>query len=370
VAAVSPNCVNNLLVAATPVTSHFYYQKCFRYGGNLGCIGANPAVEETSYPPPFIYNYQCSASIITYYAPTFVYLALAATFVVPLSQMILRWLYNRASMHPKSIWFRILEMNLSKRLLDATVARDKERLLGREYSQFRPYFDVNRHFASMMTSMGVLLTFGVAFPPVAVSMLLAIVSMVCYERILLGRFLVKLADAQLDTIRDLVNAESKHEASLNKIMLAFYMWMFLMCGFLAVFVLDTLGDRVGFHRSYWVLVVVPCLPLVVVLLDRTSRYWYWLLASATQLSSDKYAGHGETPPVDDEKGASKSSALEIELRSSAPAVAAAAAAVDEKGHQQIFLEEGTGTGADTAASSGHVVVNALHNSSAGSDARV
>jgi hypothetical protein len=35
------------------------------------------------------------------------------------------------------------------------------------------------------------------------------------------------------------------------------------CWFYTLFLFDTLGDAVGFERAYWVLIVMPMMPLVL-----------------------------------------------------------------------------------------------------------
>jgi hypothetical protein len=43
------------------------------------------------------------------------------------------------------------------------------------------------------------------------------------------------------------------------------------CWFYTLFLFDTLGDAVGFEGAYWVLIVVPLLPLVLYVLWRGVR---------------------------------------------------------------------------------------------------
>jgi len=39
--------------------------------------------------------------------------------------------------------------------------------------------------------------------------------------------------------------------------------LYTACGFYTLFLFDILGDSVGFDKAYWVLIVMPCIPLCI-----------------------------------------------------------------------------------------------------------
>lgn len=85
VVTLSPDCFYTAIVAASPVTAHFEYKECTEYTAREGCLLYSNNIASVSYQPPFTYSYQCSSSLITYYAPTFVYMGLIVTFVNPVT---------------------------------------------------------------------------------------------------------------------------------------------------------------------------------------------------------------------------------------------------------------------------------------------
>jgi hypothetical protein len=52
---------------------------------------------------------------------------------------------------------------------------------------------------------------------------------------------------------------------------AVWMLVTVSCWFYTLFLFDTLGDAVGFQGAYWVLIVMPLMPLVLYALWRVLR---------------------------------------------------------------------------------------------------
>lgn len=96
VAAISPDCFANIAVAQPAVTSYFFYETCEVSTAHFGCLAYAPVSASTTYDPPFTYGYQCSSSLITFYAPTFVYMGLFTTFGTPLLDVLLHRMHSTA----------------------------------------------------------------------------------------------------------------------------------------------------------------------------------------------------------------------------------------------------------------------------------
>jgi hypothetical protein len=88
VAAIDPNCFNGIFHQASSVIAQYSYEECTHFDlFNSGCFGYSLQTRTTVYQPPFIYSYQCGASLVTSYAPTFLYLCIIASLVEPLRQL-------------------------------------------------------------------------------------------------------------------------------------------------------------------------------------------------------------------------------------------------------------------------------------------
>lgn len=251
VAIISPSCFYNVFSQADKVYSEFSYSTCTRYVNGF-CSAVQGVRGKSSYSPPYEYSYQCSSGLITYYAPAFVNLCIVSTVVSPVTQMVVLFLYQRAA--PGTMWHSLLAWSLPSLL--------KPLEGGAEHSG--AFLKPGRTFLSIITYLALLLTFGVVFPPLAAALALAVLMTVWCTRLRLGRFLCVARDlpqwseylALIERECEVVNAPAVLQHSL-------WMLMALSCCFYALFLFDTLGDAVGFRGAYWVLIVLPLLPVVM-----------------------------------------------------------------------------------------------------------
>jgi hypothetical protein len=261
VAGISPSCFYNVFVVAPKITSVYTYQTCaYVYGSS--CLSLEAGNIETSYNPPFTYNYQCSSSFITYYAPTFVLLCLMRAFASPLAQFALQQLHRRAA--PTTRWYMLLDSVLLPNLKPIAPGEPAQ------VNVFKPFFDANQLLLSLFTYLGLLLTFGAMFPPVALALLVTLLAVLHFNKLKISRFLCHaLEQSQLDYV-DAVETESGRSGFLSTVVLERAVWMLMTvsCWFYTLFLFDTLGDAVGFDGAYWVLIVVPLLPFVLYALWR------------------------------------------------------------------------------------------------------
>jgi Leucine-rich repeat (LRR) protein len=254
VLAISPDCFHYALVAAPAVESHYFYDDCHIYGTRFGCIAPDYRVATTVFNAPFTYSYECSASWITFYAPAFVYTGLFATFLSPLLDIARRYLIIHVPR--ESGWFWMVDKLVPKILRPVnadTVKYDKV------YNPLRPYFDANFLLLTVASYLGLLLTFGFVFPPLAFVLLLAMYSTVYLSRLHVGRFLAEAVANNLHQYTSLVEKEclgiSWRYLRCVRVIIA------VMAGFFALFVFDALGDVHGAEESAAVVTVVFAIPL-------------------------------------------------------------------------------------------------------------
>ena len=122
--------------------------------------------------------------------------------------------------------------------------------------------DGNQLVITLLGYLGLLLTFGAVFPPLAVAFTVTLVAVTLYAKLRVGRFLT-IAEAlqRLALVRGLEDElRGRHATEV----LQYGLWMLLTasCLFYTLFLFDTLGDSVGFNGAYWVLIVFPLLPMV------------------------------------------------------------------------------------------------------------
>jgi len=215
-------------------------------------------VELTSlrFTPPFTYSYQCSASFVTAYAPAFVYMSISNVFLHPLLQEV--FLYARSRAADPSLLHKVTSWSLPRLLRPPSADGYQKHLLQR-----RSLVGAVGVLVTLSTQLGILLTFGAIFPPVALAMAVSIAAVVYQTRFKVQRFVQATVNAQLLGYLDVINAECAGVGTREQMQLAVKIIVCYCCAFYTLFLFDTLGDTEGFAASAWVLIVVPLTPIVL-----------------------------------------------------------------------------------------------------------
>jgi len=262
VGVVDPSCFYNAIVPAQSETSHYVFAECKVYAV-VGCLKVVPEIASASYDPPFAYSYQCSSSFITYYAPTFVYVCLVATLVAPVTQLAAQKIH--AYINQDTLLFRALDFCLPpvlKPLQHGPLTRNV----------FKPYFDANLVLVTLLTYLGVMLTFGAVFPPLGIALAVTIFFVAYFAKLKIGRLITNVISEGLFGYLDIIQAECQGVGSVRKLKQSVWMLVSFSCGFYTLFLFDTLGNKVGFRRAAWVLIVVPLTPLIAYCAVRLYTY--------------------------------------------------------------------------------------------------
>ena len=150
-AAIDSSCVYNILVLASPVTVRYSYEYCSSYlvrtsPLTIYCGGISLRSTVVSYVPPFTYRYGCTSAIISNYSSVFVYMFTLTAFSGPVASFLA---YIRSSYPVESLVFQLISAVLP------------------DECQVTPCFSVSYYIADMISCLAILLTFGLAFPPLA-----------------------------------------------------------------------------------------------------------------------------------------------------------------------------------------------------------
>ena len=250
VAVISPNCLYNVFVPAPEVNASYRFDSCILHGLIDGkCLNSETEIGTTSYNPPFVYSYQCSSSIVTYYAPAFVFLCITATFVTPLSQFVAMRAARDERLPPRVR--SALEYCVPKILLPLDLT---------EQTTQSAYFDANRVAILLFSYFGLLMTFGAVFPPLAVAFAVTICSTTFFIKLKLGSFLGSAVELKAVQLVEALNSECRRLAQLSVLGPSVWLIVTFSCWFYTLFLFDTLGDAMGFRKSFWILIVVPLMP--------------------------------------------------------------------------------------------------------------
>lgn len=125
---------------------------------------------------------------------------------------------------------------------------------------FHPYFDSNRRINNFFTYLGILTTFGVVFPPLALALAVTVLVSAYWEKVKLGRLLSQAEELRTPSYTDVIEAECRGVESGEVLQMAAWTILTVTCWFYTLFLYDTLGDDIEFDGANWVLIVMPLLP--------------------------------------------------------------------------------------------------------------
>jgi len=235
---ISPNCFYNVFQKESDVVSSFQYDQCDVLDTNGECDSYITTTSSTSYSPPFTYSYQCSSAFITYYSPVFLLVCVISTFIVTFIQICwIKW--KMPNIFLSSLFYPSSDV----RTLTIPVVMD----IG----------EIFKRLVFALTFVGLIMTFGAVYPPLAVAFFITILSQSYYHHIVIGRYIC------IATNLDILEDNLKVQPLLSTIEKCGWFLLYVSCSFYTLFLVDILGDDVGFYQAYWVLIVMPCIPVCI-----------------------------------------------------------------------------------------------------------
>jgi len=239
---ISPNCFYHVFQQESDVTSTYSFKSCSYYYHNGSCQVYSTFNSTTTYSPPFTYSYQCSSDLITYYAPVFVFVCILSTFIFPIIQI---------------LWIRWKLPNIL-RFSRVFYPNDDSEVIVLMYID-----QVYKVLVFELTLLGLLITFGVIFPPLGVAFFLTITVSSYYHQAVIGRFIISMIKNKRYSHLDILEDNLKVQPLLSTMRKCGWFLLYVSCSFYTLFLFDILGDDVGFYQAYWVLIVIPCIPVLI-----------------------------------------------------------------------------------------------------------
>jgi hypothetical protein len=178
-----------------------------------------------------------------------------------MAQFILMKLHQRATRDTR--WFALLDTILPQLLKPPEF----------QSIDSRPLVPANDVLGSLITFLGLLLTFGVMFPPLGVSLCGTIIVWVFFVRFTMGRFLLESDPSEQPRLLELMERSCIGTGNVTVLRNTKWYLVIISCAFYSLFLFDVLGDKVSFAEAFWVLIVVPLLPLTIFGLDQLLEQW-------------------------------------------------------------------------------------------------
>jgi Leucine-rich repeat (LRR) protein len=292
-AAFDPNCFKYTLFTRADI--ELFYEWVLETCTRGKCV-SSAAFSDVSYSPPFIYNYQCTSTLLDDFITIFVYKYTIGVFLIMAGSLslllLLKYRFTSELLTvlflPKQIHFTVIKLKRNN-MLWAPFAKQEEWLM--KYLGFlikddelsNKCFDGDILIIGLIGDFAILFTFGVAFPPLAVIVCLSIVYQTVFHQVLIGRLLCELEETIEEENKLLVIQQDGMETGLSVekwtlpeeylTVLADecqHLWRdfkasikylaFFSSAFLSFFLFDILGDDVGLRKAIWIIPVTTTMP--------------------------------------------------------------------------------------------------------------
>lgn len=241
VAIVNPSCFYNVFVNSPEIVSEYEYQICVIdiFTGN--CDSYIQSYNTTTYNSPFTYDYQCSSSIITHYIPPFLIMCIINTFVIPVLQLLIQRIYLTSS--HSSILFYFSNMIIPK--------------IMKNIDSVDELVNGNQVIISIITYLGLILTFGAVFPLLSISLFISILSLVFFTKYNIKNFINSIEEVNKEKVIEKIEKECNIVGNLPILINSMWILIAFSSLFYTLFLFDILGSTIGFKKSYWIIIVVP-----------------------------------------------------------------------------------------------------------------
>ena len=139
-----------------------------------------------------------------------------------------------------------------------------------------PLLDSLQLFLDNFTYLGLLMTFGAVFPPLAFSFFVTIYLMNHNVMFKLDRFLIYAKEKnRIDYIK-VIEEECRECFDSDVVMWSVWVILGISSCFYTIFLFDTLGTTKGVSGAYWVLIVTPLVPLFDFIMYRLFDRGIWV----------------------------------------------------------------------------------------------
>lgn len=186
-AASDPSCFDVIFIYQNKINAYYSYIYCEIYsiipssvGGETEseCIKYSVSGVSTSYSPPFFYNYSCASAILENYIPVyFILYSLLALFPI-FTYLLFQSSYEISSYLPNSILQFVPYLWRAPTSYPFQFQYPSSKL-------FKP----NRIICNTLSHLSVLMTFGLAYPFLALAIVVAMCVVTWYHELSIGRYL-------------------------------------------------------------------------------------------------------------------------------------------------------------------------------------
>jgi len=134
--------------------------------------------------------------------------------------------------------------------------------------------EADQLLVSDLIYVGLLFTFGAAFPPLAVALIITLTTRLYLRNVTVGRFVTICIEKRLFTYVDIVEEECRDLPLMETLRKCWLMIVVLSSSFYSLFLFDTLGSSSSSSQvPFWIMIVVPGIPCIAFMLSK----WVWVV---------------------------------------------------------------------------------------------
>lgn len=108
----------------------------------------------------------------------------------------------------------------------------------------------------------------------SVAFFINICSETYYRQAIIGRYILYMMKYKLTLQLDILENNFNVQPVLIIIHRCCWMLLYVSCSFYTLFLFDILGDKVGFYKAYWILIVMPLFPFVIFIIY---KFYRWII---------------------------------------------------------------------------------------------
>lgn len=281
------NCLADIFQSGDEITSTGAYTLCDAIDIDTKlCISTSSITLSTSFQPPYNYSYQCSSAILVNFVPVFVLTYSLLSFIQPILLFCLVYFVTK-----------------SKPLKSMLVVLPSILWPHRAHKfEFRKVILANPIVSGLLHHIVVLLTFGIACPPLGVVIAASIFLITSQWEFIIGRYLSvrRKKSTGIPSTSSISNFNLALENACVGVWLgpmkAVYTMVYVTSVVYSIMLFDIAGDKIGgFPAFYTFSIPMLCVPVLI----RVGYGWmYPLLLKKQRLGRQKSTSRAECIQVD------------------------------------------------------------------------
>jgi hypothetical protein len=252
---INPSCLYRAFYPEPPVQSKYMYTLCTLFDDDDNCLQYGETYRYTSYTPPFMYSYLCASTLLTDYAPIYIFMSMLLVIGKPIAILFSEFLQYIAK---DSLFYPIVLKLPSNRT---------------NYSN-QHIFNQRIFVVNLISFLSIILSYGLLMPIVGVFCTICLWLYIYYTMSQLSYIIENENDENnLIKLLDMINNDCNNmKESINSSINIIFIVFILSFGYI---VFDCIGSdpQITVYDVIWYLFLFPSLYLTLLLIHAICNYF-------------------------------------------------------------------------------------------------